>query len=779
MIRHKFDLNAPFGVALYGRMSSDSQNERSPDQQFDAISHEIQKQKKPWNVVARYRDDAISGRLVKKRLGLMQLIQDIKTGKLKISAILVHTFERFGRADEIAELRKMLFRKYGVLVLTADSGFADPTSAGGEALTYVEQIRAKTVNPIKAADVFRGKKDLALQKRWPGGPPPFGFRLKYHMTEKDGKPEIDFATLEPNPRTAWIVQQLFELADSKGWGTGRLARYFNESPDIDAEHKPFYMSTVGYWLDQPIYYGELRWAKNATDIIDDVRVLQLNEIEDQIRVPDFCPPLVSRELWDRVQAVRNLRRTKTNRADPAAAAFRPLGAGRILTLPLTGLVRCGKCGLSMQPTCSGRTSKAGKKYVYYKCPRAHSSACSNSTTIREDLLRLAVVATLRRELFPPTPGEPVPSWLPSLFDQVRAELGALAKQSPDRSGGLTLELQQIDRQLLGWMQSLGKPDLPAALRHGLEQQYTEASQKRTGLEQQIHELEHTGKITEELLDVKAVLDRLNRLDQVLAGSNPTLTNVELSRHIDRIDVFGDGRMVLRGCRLGVLEDAVQLLSKSGSDEAPTVATDEPARVPSRARPKLRVDAGELDPSARELSQCSDVDRFAGLDESWFWNQTLEIPEPLFWFEEHAVDVAKVWSGDPTQWKMPKLAKHFGVSIPTARKALKAGLAELGIEYKGRTLAPRGTQDSRQIAEQAAALYLQEAPRLNIRQIAAMLKVNQVTISKALDHWYAKQGIKRPDGRATRTIRPHPATPCLDAAPTRLGKDGTDPEALSA
>ena len=161
---------------------------------------------------------------------------------------------------------------------------------------------------MKAVDVFRGKKDVALQKHWPGGPPPFGYRLKYHWTEKDGKPEIDFATLEENPETAWIVRMLFQRAARKGWGTTRMAKWLNAHRKIPDKFKPFYASTVGYWMDQPIYYGELLWAKNSTDVIDDVRVLQRNDVQDHVRVPNFCPPLVTRELWDVVQGIRELRR---------------------------------------------------------------------------------------------------------------------------------------------------------------------------------------------------------------------------------------------------------------------------------------------------------------------------------------------------------------------------------------------------------------------------------------------------------------------------------------
>jgi hypothetical protein len=38
----------------------------------------------------------------------------------------------------------------------------------------------------------------------------------------------------------------------------------------------------------------------------------------------------------------------------------------------------------------------------------------------------------------------------------------------------------------------------------------------------------------------------------LARNNPTLGNLELSMHIDRIDCYDDGKVVLRTCKLGAV-----------------------------------------------------------------------------------------------------------------------------------------------------------------------------------------------------------------------------------
>ena len=72
--------------------------------------------------------------------------------------------------------------------------------------------------------------------------------------------------------------------------------------------KPFQPPRIGYWLDNPIYYGELLWEQNSTGIVGDTRIVERNAEGDMIRVPDFCKPIVSRETWDAVQAVRQARR---------------------------------------------------------------------------------------------------------------------------------------------------------------------------------------------------------------------------------------------------------------------------------------------------------------------------------------------------------------------------------------------------------------------------------------------------------------------------------------
>lgn len=55
------------------------------------------------------------------------------------------TLERFGRFEELGAVRDMLRNRYGVLILTADTGFADPTTAQGRHLAFWSRfVRRRT-----------------------------------------------------------------------------------------------------------------------------------------------------------------------------------------------------------------------------------------------------------------------------------------------------------------------------------------------------------------------------------------------------------------------------------------------------------------------------------------------------------------------------------------------------------------------------------------------------------------------------------------------------------
>jgi site-specific DNA recombinase len=779
MISRTYNIHERYAVALYLRMSDPKQNRRSPDQQADHIKEVMRRCNCPWTIARTYRDDGIKGRYISRRPGLQSLLRDIETGLIEIDLIVVDNLERFGRADEFEPLRQKLKRDSGVLIVAADNNFADPTGITGKAVGMIEQIRSTEEGRIKGLNVIRGKKDTLRLRRWPGGPVPLGYRLKQLIDESGPKPR-PYSTLEIDPEAAPIIRNLFQKAIETGWGGTRLAKWMNQDPRVPATLKPCYGSTINYWLTSQIYIGTGRWGDLCTDIINDARVVEPNpHPEEVVVVEGVCEPLVSLEVFNTVQQMISRRSAafKTSHLDASAAPdgaklIKPMAGGITLNYALSGLVRCGNCGACCVPRSSGRKSKAGTCYTYFTCPRHTDGACINAAHIREQHLTPTVVSQIRRRLFPsPEQAGSIPEWFPELVHQVQAELDRLRQAEPTQADAMREKIQKIDKQLAGWTMTLGDPNLPATVRQDFVLNYDRAKQEKGHLEAELRSQEAMAEHVRAVLDPAQVLESLKRLDEVLARGNATLANLELARHIDRIDCYHDGSVVLRGTFLGLLKGGVELLG--GDREMQQPVPGEPdrapfARVVPRRLTRRRVptlSAGQ--PDGSDDVRALDPRRFAGLADAFIWKEQLQLPKTTSWAEAHAQKVFTLWAADPKSEPLSRLAKHFGVSIPTVREALKKGQAAAGVQVEPRKVTPRGVQDAREIADEAAKLYLQSEPPLTIRQIAEHFKVNQVTVSKALDQWFASRGLERPDGRAARKKRP----PLPPVAPGAERPDG--------
>ena len=152
----------------------------------------------------------------------------------------------------------------------------------------------------------------------------------------------------------------------------------------------------------------------------------------------------------------------------------------------------------------------------------------------------------------------------------------------------------------------------------------------------------------------------------MALNNPTLGNLKTSLHIDRINCFEGGAVVMRTCKLGALTGAVEMLANDTTQQvAPADAGgDGVDRATPRRRVRLRVDGGADVRAAANTA--ADPNRFAGLDKQWFWEDTFSIPEKTCWAKEHAAEVAEARAEGMT---MERLAECFR-AVPTIRAALR-------------------------------------------------------------------------------------------------------------
>jgi DNA invertase Pin-like site-specific DNA recombinase len=691
MIKHEFDPHQPYRFVRYGRMSSDLQNPRSPDQQFQVIDDTIAKLGYPWGNLRDYRDDGVTGKYLRRRTGFSAMLADIRSGAVKPDLILLDTSERLGRAEELAEIRRQLRVRHGVLILTADSRFADPTTPAGHVMEAFENLRAVEENRVKGHQVRRGKVDAIRQNHWPGGPVPFGYKLHSVLVERNGRQEVDYCLLVPDPDTRWIIVKLFNRAAETGEGQGKLAEFLNADKEIPCTLRKFSPSTVGRWLANPIYIGTIVWGANAADIVEDVRILRPAAEEDVVVKGSFCEPLVSRKTWDAVQNLRTIRSERSRlakekalseKAQPYSKLIKPLVPGVALVYPLSGLVVCANCSRAMTVSSGGLFKmKSGeeRRYPAYFCPGSQGGACSNKRRIQEPWLFEEVVSRLNTRLFPFNPAEEDGTdakqledspWFQELLEFIQKQLDEHRSTECRNRPNLDRELEQVRDRMVGLRESLASSKLATNVRQCLEADLGVLLDREADLRSQVLAEQQRPGSARELVDPEEVLARLKQLDEGLRTGNPSEVNVLLSHFIDRIACSGEGEVTLRTFRLGLARSALASLSPPESGvSAVLAARSESSDATVRGTPRRRSIRRVEDRDAAHF--VANPDRFQDLPEAWFWTETFRQPERTSWAEAHAEDVyAARFAADGTvNMTFEKLEERFEVTKPTLRQAI--------------------------------------------------------------------------------------------------------------
>ena len=321
-------------------------------------------------------------------------------------------------------------------------------------------------------------------------------------------------------------------------------------------------------------------------------------------------------------------------------------------------------------------------------------------------------------------------WFTELVADVEKELERRRGQKNSRRPAIEQEIQQLDAQIKGWRLSLGNPELDSSVREMIEEDLRVASSEKCGKEVLLAQADAEAQQAERFVDPQLVVDRINRLGDVLASSNPSLGNLELSMHIDRIDCFQDGRVIMRTCRLGILADAIEMFADNDSEPSRAKSTDvaDSSRVKPRRREKLRID--DWDPKDGDVNAArqwaADPNRFAGLGEEWFEEQEFCIPEKMWPYKAMAIEVATQRLAGLTH---EELAEKFGVTAPTIRKSLRHASK---MDGRFRNL-PRKMARARWHEDKAMIVAAKKAEGLGTDELVAFFSKSDTTIRKALVH----------------------------------------------
>lgn len=384
----------------------------------------------------------------------------------------------------------------------------------------------------------------------------------------------------------------------------------------------------------------------------------------------------------------------------------------------------------MRPTKSGAKSKDAACYYYYRCPCAGDSRCKNKLYLRGPWLWEVVIARLREVLFPLPAAEEqgCPSWLPELIAEVRTDLFQRLAQDQDRRPMLEKEAKDIDGKVAGWGETLSKSDLPPLVRTQVEKQLNTALRRKLEIEVELEMLAHGTNHVDEILAPNVAIDRLQHLDDVLAGGNASDMNVELALHIESILVHPDGTVVMRTNRLGIFEGAAQILAGEIAEIGileEMIEQRDGFQIRPRALSRRRTTI---------VGESSTLAKFDGvieghvpLPEKWIDEAIFKMPRLISWAEEHAIEVAERRLSDRT---IEQLCVEFDKTPPTIRDALRHAVR---IDSRFKDL-PQKVARARWHEDHALEVAAKKkADRLNTDELVAHFHKSDTTIRKALDH----------------------------------------------
>ena len=347
-------------VALYARFSSSNQREESIDAQIRAMKEYCQRN--GLQIVAVYTDEAKSA-TSDNRPQFLQMISD--SDKKIFDIVLIHKLDRFSRNRYDSAIYKNKLKKNGVEIRSVLERLDDsPESIILESLlTAMGEYYSHNL----AREVRKGQKENALACKHNGGKLPLGYDM-----DADRRLTI-------NEDEAEIVRLIFDMY-SRGYGYAAILEELEKRGCRSKTGGHFQKHSLRAILTNEKYSGTFVFNKQKPRRGS---ISYGHEVET-IRVPDGCPAIVSREIFDSVQ-----KRMRLNNYNSGGYAAKEIYL-------LRRVIRCGECGKAM----TGNTRYSGRsktKHSTYRCPtKAH--LCENREINRE-YLDAYIIMLLEQNIF--------------------------------------------------------------------------------------------------------------------------------------------------------------------------------------------------------------------------------------------------------------------------------------------------------------------------------------------------------------------------------------------
>ena len=351
-------------IAIYCRVSTEEQSENgySIDEQERLLEEWCKKM--GYVIYKCYSDRGISGKNIKDRPALKELLSDAKAGKFDM--VISWKINRVSRKLEDVLKIVNLLEKNNITFKSYSEPFETDTPAGRmqfQMMALIGEFERGTI----AQNVKMGMIAKAKSGNWCGGRV-LGYDLVPNNSpeeEKKGKNKLKI-----NEKEAEIVRFIFNEY-SKGKGYKAITNQINKLGYKTKKGNDFSVGSIRDILTNPVYIGEIRY--NVRQNWSEKRRRNINP--NPIRVKGKHEAIIDRELWDKVQLILESKKGKPSRIYDGE-------------YPLTGILRCPKCGAGMviSRTTNTLADVTKKRIAYYCCGNWKNKGTSvcNSNTIRVD-----------------------------------------------------------------------------------------------------------------------------------------------------------------------------------------------------------------------------------------------------------------------------------------------------------------------------------------------------------------------------------------------------------
>ncbi len=351
-------------VAIYCRVSTLEQAEEgySIDEQQRLLIEWCEKM--GYIVYKCYSDRGISGKNIKDRQALKDLLSDAE--EKKFDMVISWKINRISRKLSDALKIVDLLEKNNITFKSYSEPFQTDTPSGKmqfQMMALVGEFERTTI----AQNVKMGMCAKAKSGEWCGGRV-LGYDLVQIEALEGAKRRKTKLTINKNE--AEIIKLIFnEYAIGKGYKaiTGQL----NKLQYKTKKGNNFSVSSIKDIITNPVYIGKVRY--NVRQNWSEKRRRNINA--NPIIVDGVHDAIIDIELWDKVQVVLASKVGKPSRIYDGE-------------YPLTGILKCPKCGAGMviMRTTNKLADGTKKRIAYYACGnwKNKGTAVCNSNTIRVD-----------------------------------------------------------------------------------------------------------------------------------------------------------------------------------------------------------------------------------------------------------------------------------------------------------------------------------------------------------------------------------------------------------